>query len=107
MIAWDTYKDHYQALLIGLMDSPDEGWAIMQFTGLHDKNGKEIYEGDMLNSLYRNDGCKGTYEVIWAEAGFHARKHGEHQQRGVSIYPNDLTRCEVIGNIWENPELLS
>jgi uncharacterized phage protein (TIGR01671 family) len=82
--------------------------VLLQYTGLKDKNGKEIYEGDILNSLYRSDGCKGIYEVQWSDirASFFAKRHGEHQQMLVSIFPSDLQRCEIIGNIYENPDLL-
>lgn len=82
---------------------------LMQFTGLLDKNGKEIYEGDIISSLYRRDGCKGVYVVRWDEksARFYGERHGIHQQINVTVSPLDWGGCEVIGNIYETPELLT
>jgi len=82
---------------------------LMQFTGLKDKNGKEIYEGDLFDCIYKFDGCKKhKLEVIWNEesAGFKLKNHGECHQPNVSKTMWDLERLEVIGNIYENPELL-
>ena len=87
----------------------DEGQdiAIMQFTGLHDKNGKEIYEGDILLSLSwgaksRN---KRPYHIVeWFKTGWKAVGYnGEIEVRPDLDVKNDF---EVIGNIYENPELL-
>jgi uncharacterized phage protein (TIGR01671 family) len=87
---------------------------LMQFTGLHDKNGKEIYEGDILaTSNDGKDGCDiwdiktfGYTKVIWDIAS--SRFRGTKWTWGVgeidSVY--DLNYVEVIGNIYENPELL-
>lgn len=78
-----------------------------QFTGLHDKNGVEIYEGDILPLRY----LIGVGDVYWdrALASFELRNSegGEHLL-DVSG-PNDLgyNPWEIIGNIYENPELLS
>lgn len=71
--------------------------AIMQFTGLYDKNGKEIYEGDIV--IHINTG--GEHEqVYWnKEDACFACKGGEHESWLDPGY-------EVIGNIYENPELL-
>lgn len=71
---------------------------IMQYTGLKDKNGKEIYEGDILQyrSVYDEDGKTRIGEVEFADGMFTIK--------GVIKF---LGRdCEVLGNIYENPELL-
>lgn len=69
----------------------------LQYTGLKDKNGKEIYEGDIL----RTDNVEIEYvEYFPAYASF-CRVYQNH------VYEiNDNGNYEVIGNIYENPELL-
>lgn len=69
----------------------------MQYTGLKDKNGKEIYEGDIVTFGY---GEEDRYEIFF-ERGFFQTRGGRH---GIWNYAPD--RMEIIGNIWENPELL-
>lgn len=78
--------------------SPDK-YELMQFTSLLDKNGKEIYEGDII----RTTGSGINKTVTWNERmacfGF-----------GDGSYFNELHRAtsiEVIGNIYENPELIT
>ncbi len=73
-----------------------QGCVLMQFTGLHDKNGKEIYEGDIVDF-----GNKIQYEVEWSpeNAMFHLKGPND-------IYSLIFNECEVIGNIYENPELI-
>ena len=74
----------------------------MEFTGLLDKNGKEIYEGDVMK-IYGS-----TFEIVWFKGAYHF-KHSDNK----SAFPNDYLlkdlghKCEVIGNIYENPELLT
>lgn len=84
----------------------DDRNIVEQCTGLKDKKDKLIYEGDILNSLYKDDGCRGLYVVVWSNGSLCVKKVGNHQQTFVNISLNDLTRCEVIGNIHENPDLL-
>lgn len=83
----------------------------MQFTGLRDKNGKEIYEGD----IGEREGV--LYQVLWidqvAKFGVKVIKTNNVLSRGLSfpiqhyIRPGTL-ECsfKVIGNIYKNPELL-
>lgn len=84
---------------------PDyDGVTIEQYTGLKDKNGKEIYEGDIVENTYEDVG-KVRYEVEWDCGRFIMTSKKPHNlvQIGMGIYPNS---SKVIGNIHENPELL-
>lgn len=83
--------------------SPDE-IELMQSTGLKDKNGKEIFEEDILDYSGRKVIVKwhGSY------AGFIYRFVDELNKRSAEWYPLYLAylKCEIIGNAYENPELL-
>ena len=79
---------------------------IMQFTGLTDKNGKEIYEGDIFPSM--SDGIK-FYKVVFENSAFVVyHNHGYCGTLGklIEIAPKFNFNLEIIGNIYENPELL-
>ena len=82
-----------------------EGWfydnPLMQYTGLHDKNGKEIYEGDIV-------ACTGEkYIVSWHNqlASWYLKPVNYDGWHGISKSDMSLM-YEIIGNLWENPELL-
>lgn len=81
---------------------------IMQFTGLHDKNGKEIYEGD----IYHKNGGKGEivfYNGCFCVKGgssFSPLNFGCEEDYADIIVDDFVDTIEVIGNIHENPELL-
>lgn len=80
-------------------------WEIMQSTGLKDKNGVEIFEADVLKNT-RNGKIR---RVHWNPscASFHLSKHGiEESKVEYWSLSNPQWSYEIIGNIYENPELL-
>ena len=98
----ESDKSHY------VLDYEDGIEAeILQYTGLKDKNGKEIYEGDILSiKIYSGDKVivegktvvefkDGCFGVIWG-----------HDKAFLSLNSFFKAKFEVIGNIYENPELL-
>ena len=83
---------------------------IREFTGLTDKNGKEIYEGNIIKRIDTGD----TQLIVWKEDCYLARtiydswlkRNILNQNKDVSLYSMTTFKIEVIGNIYENPELL-
>mgnify|MGYP001493657480 CR=1 FL=1 len=108
--AWDkTFKKMHKVDAIDWF----EGWCycdnekmdegrleLMQYTGLKDANGKEIYEGDIISWF---DGEKRNVEIIWKYGSWQISDNDEDT---MSLFHYEEYVHEVIGNIYENPELI-
>jgi uncharacterized phage protein (TIGR01671 family) len=110
--AWDGKKMIYQStsqlkgsfIMFSMLGDVEGTKEIMQNTGLLDKQGKEIYEGDIVK-LPKEDKCSGgcckyekdlgcwLSEVVWQCDGFQINNHGANHA------------TEIIGNIYENKDL--
>lgn len=82
----------------------EDDWKVMQYTGLKDKNGVEIYEGDLVRMFDRS-----IWEVIWDDyyAQFMLQWQGGVKEVKNLFGLDQLQFSEFIGNIYENPELLT
>ena len=114
--AWDSWRKRMSVVDriyidtegVRLYDDFGEYWRdfrdvkLMQSTAFKNKNGKEIFEGDivkMSNDVYSEPTY---YEVVRHRGGAYRL---ESKQHGCELWLRH-TDCEVVGNVYENPELL-
>lgn len=130
--AWDKDRRCFIPCIVGNTDIQDDKWIcpltfcevngvkdwyhndtcdVMQYTGLYDKNGKDVYEGDIVryissNDEYRPEGDvqmdEGMWRVFWKRD---ETRSDENIRKDLYFWATER-EIEVIGNIYENPELL-
>ena len=109
---WSNYKindstvyfmDKNTGVWYGSYNKRYKDFNLMQYTGLKDKNNKEIYEGDIVK-LRNNHGIGVVkYYDEWGAFVVEYIKPRPLAVLGMNYYKEDI---EIIGNIYENPELL-
>ena len=113
--AWDevsekmlNWNDFLETNMKNTFIAPEStGLILMQYTGLHDKNGKEIYEGDIVYCQTKYGKAKAIIKFIDGKFVAYWDSILTHPQNGHCIACYEINkRFEVIGNIYDNPELL-
>ena len=108
---WSNYKindgtvyfmDKNIGIWYGSYNKRYKDFNLMQYTELKDKNGKEIYEGDIL---FESSGER-YYKVVFENGSFRAEFKGDFEEYSFDLIDVAAQSCEVVGNIYENSELM-
>jgi uncharacterized phage protein (TIGR01671 family) len=101
-------KDQYGAAVYlprTEVDGSKHTGVVMQYTGLKDKNGVEIYEGDFVEDAGDKTIDHWKSQIEWADTGFQLTKTHPAERDLWELYERD--RLVIIGNIHENPDPLT
>lgn len=109
-IMCDVFYIHFDLRYVGIkapnycvFEREIEKVVLMNLIGQKDRNKKEIYEGDIISYDIDNKGTTRRAEVVFNEDGFYLEwEDGWVNQTG----DFKLEDCEIIGNIYDNPDLL-
>ena len=108
----EVYQTRYILSLKGEFHNLQNGsggneYVVQQWTGTKDKNGKDIYEGDILAADHDGGEGEANIGVVFHAAGtFMIDGNGPFYDHVYGISPDVLDSHSVIGNKFENPELL-
>ena len=102
-ISFIIYQDEWGIVDCNYEWLNDNEFIIEQFTGLHDKNGKEIYENDIIFNEEEN---KNVIIKWWNEASAFFMCIGREGVPISWITEKNICLSEIVGNIHENPELI-
>lgn len=101
MLYWDVFESFESSAYYNILNECND---YMQFTWLTDKNGKELWEWDIISSL------DGIFEIEYSEDWFYAVNWDEYSSlcsyTWQMNYPYDIDDVIVLWNIWENPDLI-
>lgn len=110
MVCWSLFRNDDTYLLDEEVSIDEDEDFIMQYTGLKDKNGKDIYEGDIVQGV-----SPSIYIVHWNSERVSFAEHAilrfadgteKDMEDSQPPFPTKWSKMEVIGNIYENKELL-
>ena len=115
---WDVTSINFKDQIVEIMDDDGNTWeyelndeiALVQYTGFKDKNSKEIYDGYIVSLKYLYDKrTTDKCQVVWREdkASFGLKSLKGLTNEAYELYQVTAEHnLEIIGNIYENPELL-